>query len=180
MIDEWTTALWRQFGAAIDTLDDAIRACPENLWRGTLWTPTWDADLTFKNSEFWNVCHHTLFWTDLYLFGTGDGFAPPAPFTTEELDPNGKLPERVYAKHELRTYLQYVRETCQRTLIALTDDEARRPCMFPWSKGNPVTYFELQLYNMRHAQEHASQLHLFLGQHNADDDFGWVPSARTR
>lgn len=25
------TSLWLQFGAAIDTLDDAIRLCPESL-----------------------------------------------------------------------------------------------------------------------------------------------------
>jgi hypothetical protein len=28
----WESAIWRQFGAAIDMLDDAIVACPVELW----------------------------------------------------------------------------------------------------------------------------------------------------
>ena len=28
----WTTALWQQFGAAIDMLDNAVIACPTTLW----------------------------------------------------------------------------------------------------------------------------------------------------
>ena len=32
----WTTIIWQQFGAAIDTLDDMLRACPDDLWRARL------------------------------------------------------------------------------------------------------------------------------------------------
>ena len=28
--------LWRQFGIAIDTLRDALRACPDELWEKSL------------------------------------------------------------------------------------------------------------------------------------------------
>ncbi len=31
------TALWQQFGAAIDMLENALVACPETLWQGHLW-----------------------------------------------------------------------------------------------------------------------------------------------
>jgi hypothetical protein len=41
-----------------------------------------------------------------------------------------------------------------------------------------VSYFELQLYNLRHVQEHAAQLHLFLGQHVPETTGGWVARAR--
>lgn len=42
-------------------------------------------------------------------------------------------------------------------------------------KGPP--YLELQLYNMRHVQEHASQLQLLLGQHGVPG-LDWVAKAR--
>ena len=32
------TALWRQFGAAIATLKNALLACPDSLWRERLWS----------------------------------------------------------------------------------------------------------------------------------------------
>jgi hypothetical protein len=33
----WKTIIWQQFGAAIDMLDNALRACPDELWRDRLW-----------------------------------------------------------------------------------------------------------------------------------------------
>src|SRR5215472_13458634 len=32
----WRTALWRQFGAAIDMLENALLACPAPLWKERL------------------------------------------------------------------------------------------------------------------------------------------------
>jgi hypothetical protein len=29
----WQTTIWRQFGAAIDMLEDAVVACPNHLWQ---------------------------------------------------------------------------------------------------------------------------------------------------
>jgi hypothetical protein len=40
-----------------------------------------------------------------------------------------------------------------------------------------VSYLELQLYNMRHVQEHAAQLNLFLGQNAIEGVSDWVPRA---
>ena len=31
------TSLWSQYGAAIDTLDDAIGLCPDPLWSAVVW-----------------------------------------------------------------------------------------------------------------------------------------------
>ena len=31
-MDAWNAALWSQFGAAIDMLENAVRACPEEVW----------------------------------------------------------------------------------------------------------------------------------------------------
>ena len=161
----WKTIVWRQFGAAIDMLENAVLACPDNLWGDRSRRP-----------EYWYTVYHTLFWLDLYLSGSVEGFAPPVPFTLDELDPAGLLPERPYTKDELQIYLDHGRHKCQATIHALTDEKARQHCAFGWGE---VSFLELLLYNMRHVQEHASQLSLILGQ-KTDSAPGWVARAKSR
>jgi hypothetical protein len=151
--------LWQQFGAAIDMLDNAANACPDALWRDRSQRP-----------EFWYVVFHTLFWLDLYLSGSAEGFAPPAPFTLDEMDPAGRLPDRPYTKDELRTYLEHGREKCRATLRTLTVERARARCDFHWGESS---FLELLLYNMRHVQHHAAQLNLILRQ-QVDSAPEWV------
>jgi DinB superfamily len=153
----WRTILWSQFGAAIDMLGNALRACPDELWRERLWSDPERPEL----AEFWYIAYHTLFWLDLYLSGSAEGFTPPAPFTLDELDPAGLVPERAYTKHELLGYLEHGRTKCRATIEALTDEKARQLCIFSWGK---VRFLELLLDNMRHVQEHAAQLNMILGQ----------------
>ena len=164
MDTHWRASLWSQFGAAIDMLENALLACPDGLWSDRA-----------QRLEFWYVVYHTLFWLDLYLSGSIEHFAPPAPFTLEELDPAGLLPERPYAKHELQAYLEHGRQKCRATIEALTDEQARQRCRFPWGD---VSFAELLLYNMRHVQEHASQLSLILGQ-TTNSAPGWVTKAKS-
>ncbi len=93
MDSSWKTIIWQQFGAAIDMLDNALHACPDELWHGRLWS---NPSERAAYSQFWYVIYHALFWLDLYLSGAVEGFAPPPPFTLDELDPAGLLPERPY------------------------------------------------------------------------------------
>ena len=167
------TALWRQFGAAIDMLENALLACPSTLWNGLLWSdPEAPAYPTF-----WSLTHHTLFWLDLHLTGSLEGFAPPAPFTLDELDPAGVLPERPYTRDELHAYLVHLRQKCQTTITELSDEQAHQQVDLPWRRK--PSYVELLLYTMRHVQEHAAQLSLFLGQHGIPDEaLGWVGRAK--
>jgi DinB superfamily len=152
------TSIWQQFGAAIDFLADTVSACPDELWRASLWqTPNTKAEF----SQFWYVSYHTLFWLDLYLTGAEEGFLPPPPFTLIEQDENGPLPERVYTKAELLTYLKDCRKRCQTTIDALTDETAQRHCSFGWGE---CSFLELLIYNLRHVHGHASQLNMLLGQ----------------
>ena len=173
------TTLWRQFGAAIDMLDNAVAACPAPLWRGRLWSIPPDGPLAPEFAEFWYLSYHTLFWLDLYLSGPPEeAFTPPAPFSRAELDP-GALPDRPYTKEELRAYLVATRQKCRSTLVALSDAEARRPVAYPRVAGEPMSFLERQLYNLRHVQEHAAQLSLFLGQHAIPDEaLDWVARAK--
>jgi DinB family protein len=174
----WRTILWKQFGAAIDMLDNALVACPDSLWREAVWP---DPTVPSERAEFWYVAYHALFWLDLYLFGSEEGFAPPAPFTLVEQDSaTGPLPNRPFTRDELRAYLASVREKCRSTIETLTDERARQPVNFGWMReGEVVSYVELQLYSMRHTQEHAAQLSLVLGQHSVpDDQIDWVARAQ--
>src|SRR6266511_743931 len=78
--------LWRQFGAAIDMLGDALRDCPDELWEKNLWDDQPDQWVAAGFSTFWYLGYHTLFWLDLYLTGAEEGFAPPAPFDLVEAE----------------------------------------------------------------------------------------------
>jgi hypothetical protein len=169
----WKTIIWQQFGAAIDMLDNALRACPDELWHARLWDAP--SERQFFLPEYWYIVYHTLFWLDLYLSGAEEGFAPPPPFTLIEQDDDGPLPERPYTKDELQAYLDYGRKKCQATIEALAAEAAQRRCRFGWGE---VSFAELLLYNMRHVQEHASQLSLILGQ-KVGSAPGWVTRARS-
>ncbi len=89
MDDFYKSILWAQFGASIEMLEIAIRACPDALWTG---------------SRFWYISYHTLFFLDLILSDSAETFAPPAPFTLSELDPSGVFPDHPYTKGELLLY----------------------------------------------------------------------------
>ena len=175
----WRTALWRQFGATIDMLENALLACPSTHWNGRLWSDHSDHPQPSEYASFWYITYHTLFWLDLYLTGSREEeFAPPAPFTWIELDPTWALPERPYTKEELHTYLVHLRQKCQTTIAELSDEKAHQQIDYPWIEEKPVSYLELLLYNMRHVQEHAAQLNLFLGQNAIDGVSDWVPQAK--
>lgn len=160
----WKSTIWQQFGAAIDMLENALLACPDELW----------SDRS-KQPEFWYVVYHTLFFLDLYLSDSVEGFVPPVPFTLDELDPAGLLPEHPYTKDELHTYLEHGREKCRATIDALTDEKARQRRRFEWLDINNA---ELLLYNMRHVQHHAAQLNLILRQ-TTDSAPRWVARAKS-
>ncbi len=166
--------LWRQFGAAIDMLGDALRDCPDELWEKRLWEDQPDQWVAAGFSAFWYLGYHTLFWLDLYLTGAEEGFAPPAPFDLVEMDPAGVLPPRTYTREELLNYLQYCRRKCRETINALSIEPAHRLCRFG---SRELPFAELQLYNLRHVQEHGAQLRMFLGQQSGISA-KWVSRAK--
>lgn len=156
------TSIWRQFGAAIDYLAVTMDACPDHLWHTPLWN---DPQHKPELAQFWYRAYHTVFWIDVYLIGTEDGFLPPPPFTLIEQDEDGPIPERPYTKAELQAYLKYNRQRCQTTIETLTDEIAGRQCQFGWGE---CSFLELLIYNLRHVQEHSGQLNLFLGQNGIE------------
>lgn len=155
---DWKDALWGQYGAAMDSLELAIDACPDELWGDRSRFP-----------EYWYVVYHTLFFLDYYTSENREAYAPPAPFTLAELDPAGVLPERVYSKEEMRRFLEHGRQNVRAKIAGMTDETAASDAGF---RG--LTQLEHLLYNMRHVQHHMAQLNLILRQVTQSDAPRWV------
>lgn len=158
----WKTIVWQQLGATIESLENAMRACPAELWGDRSRQP-----------EFWYIAYHTLFFLDFYLSDSAEGFAPPAPFTLDELDPAGVMPERVYRQDELQRYLDHGRAKCRAALAGLSEERARQRCGFP---PLDLSVAELFLQSIRHVQHHTAQLNLILRQ-QTDSAPRWVRKA---
>lgn len=159
------TALWQQFSAAIDMLENALLACSEMLWQEHLWIDGESAD----EGTFWGITHHTLGCLEVFLTGCSE----------EDLPVFKKRSDGVIPKDELHPYLVQLRQTCQATLAALSEEKAHQLYTFQWPGGATLSYFELLLYTLRHVQEHAAQLSLFLGQHAIPGDaIHWILRAK--
>lgn len=162
MTEEWKQIIRSQFGAAIDMLENAITTCPENIWN----------DGTREFTSYWYMTFHTLFWLDYYLTADQKSFSPPEPFTLDEFDPAGIIPERAYSKNELQNYLRHCREKFRDVIKHLTEETARTQCKVG---SLDIVFAELLLDNMRHVQHHTAQLNLLLRQ-----KFGNAPLWITR
>ena len=160
----WKKIIWQQFGAAIDMLENSVRECPEKFWGDRARRP-----------EYWYMAYHTIFFLDFYTSETDEGFTPPAPFTLSELDPAGVLPDRVYTKDELLSYLEHGRKKCRAKIYALTEEQVGQDS---GSLRPGITVAELLLYSMRHVQHHAAQLNLILRQ-TIDAAPRWVAKAKS-
>src|SRR5262249_30754214 len=137
----WSTALWQQFGAAIDMLDNALAASTVSLWHERLWPNPPHPLCPPQFAEFWYVSFHALVGLDLCLAGIPEkDFAPPAPFAQGPLDSMESMPVQPYTKEELRAYLASLRELCRTTLGALTEERARRTVEYADSGRQPISY----------------------------------------
>jgi hypothetical protein len=155
-MDTLKEILWKQFGAAIDMLENAIKLCPEEHWNAV--------------GQFWYNAYHAIFYLDYYLSEDPEKFSPPSPYTLSEFDPAGMLPDRVYTKEELLSYLEFGRKKCFDLIHDLTEETSKKRFI---NKARNYSRVEILLYNMRHVQHHAGQLNLLLRQ-NINDAPRWV------
>ncbi len=109
----WQAALWRQFGAAIDMLDNALVTCPASLWTQCLWRNSPPPEFPQQFAEFWYVGFHALVWLDLYLTGMPERreFTPPAPFAHGVLDSHEALPAQPYTRRSCATISRHCAES---------------------------------------------------------------------
>ena len=104
-------AIGGQFGAAINTLREAIENCPETLWNDRS-----------EGAPFWQIAYHTLFCLHMYSCPSLKALTP-ARFHVEDaqflagdypwLDPPRTIdvPAFVFSKADVLSYLQECRES---------------------------------------------------------------------
>jgi len=135
-----------QYHASLTMLQDAIDACPAELW----------TDPTYVN-QFWQVAYHTLFYTDFYLHASESAFVPWEKhrpkhnfFASGHAAPGSLVP---YSIDEVRAY----RARCDAMIDSAVDrlDLSAPESGFPWYK---MSKLEHQFVNLRHIQHHTGQL----------------------
>jgi hypothetical protein len=169
-------ALWKQMGATIDMFDNALAACTGELWTGRLWADA-DPDSPPRYGEVWTVVTHAVRWLERYLLAVDESEFPTlASSTALTAFPEGGEPQTVQA---VRDFLADLRAHARTHLTGLTDEEALRTiAAYEWIGPEPLPYLELQIYNIRHLQEHAAQIALFLGEHGVPGEkLDWVGRA---
>jgi hypothetical protein len=163
MISFLKRCLWKNFGASIDMLKNAILLCSEEHWTA--------------NKKFFYNAYHALIFLDFYLTIPPKDFSSQLPF---KLVGSGDIPEdaiddvvpdRIYSKKELLDYLQLSREKCRIVIAGLTEEKLKQrwidgagPMDLALSGQDALNYsvLEILFYNMRHVQHHAAQLNLLL------------------
>ena len=169
MINGIKESLWKQFGASIDMLKNAIALWPEEKWN--------------TEKKFFYIAYHCLVFLDYYLtIPCKKNFSSPLPFNLTDADKvpaeaiDDIVPDRIYSKTELLNYLQSSREKCHAVIAGLTEEKLLERWVEEDGDRN-YAVFELLIYNLRHVQHHAAQLNLFLRQ-NINSAPQWVSRAK--
>jgi DinB superfamily len=168
MMNTLKESMWKQFGASIDMLKNAILLWPEEYWN--------------TNKKFFYNAYHCLIFLDYYLTIPPKDFSSAFSFTIAEPDYipvdaiDDLVPDRMYSKKELLDYLQSSREKCRLAIAGLTEEKIKER----WKEvDGDMNYsvLEILFYNMRHVQHHAAQLNLLLRQ-GIDNAPEWVARAK--
>jgi hypothetical protein len=138
-----------QLRAALEMLRQAIARCPESLWD----------DQQYKN-RFWHVAYHALFYVHFYLQDREEDFQPWAEHRAEH-NFLGALPRpphrepligKPYTRDQLLAYCALCEQQVEERLDALDLEGGSGFYWLPFGK------LELQLYNIRHLQQHTGEL----------------------
>ena len=147
-----------QYYAALEMLKQAILRCPDSLW-----------DAAEDQNKFWQVAYHALFYAHLYLQESIADFKPWMKHK-EGAERPGTAPEKInmaYTRAEILEYLAVCQAQVAEQTASLNVDA---PSGFEWL---PFNKLELQLYNIRHVQQHVGELYERLGA-RAKIELDWV------
>lgn len=150
-----------QYRAALEMLRQSVVACPAELWN----SPD-------DTARFWHVAYHALFYTHFYLADTSDTFRP---WAKHRQGLHRFTPETAAAAPEDKdTVLEY----CDFCLAQVTERVPQinldGPSGFEWL---PFDKLELQIYSIRHIQQHAGELMERLGSQTGAE-LKWVGMGR--
>ena len=183
--------LIREFDEAIDSLEAALRGCPDVLWEASLWkVERIDAGVWPRNdapepgrtdqsiqvfSALWKVAYHTLFYLDWYVTTEmmATPLTPEGSFATPEFIRGGveedpfnadwtlKLPSHAYRRELLLQYLDYGRARVRRVISSSSDADLAKTCG-PNHPHAGKTLRQLLYINLAHVREHGDQIRDFL------------------
>ncbi len=146
-----------QYLAALEMLRQAILACPETLW-----------DHPGDGNNFAQITYHALFFTHLYVQESEQTFRNWPGHRDEyrfESDTHAGPPETP-TKSVVFNYLAFCQREVTDRVSALVLDA---PSGFDWL---PFSKFELQIYSIRHIQQHVGELMERLGTRASEID--WI------
>ncbi|MBX2815472.1 MAG: DinB family protein [Saprospiraceae bacterium] len=155
-------SLLSQHLASLQMLEDAVRACPEEVWSD-------DKPV----NPYWRIAYHALFFYRLYLHQElGDhkhwsGHRSGAHNMPRDPDSREVAP---YTKEDILAFVDHCREFTMAQLTVL-DIEAE-DSGFPWYS---VSKFEHLMVNVRHLQHHIGQLQDRM-RNSADVGIRWTKS----
>jgi hypothetical protein len=149
-----------QYYASLEMLKQAIEACTDAVW----------VDPEFP-SHFWHIAYHVLFYTHLYLQPSEEDFSPwekhQDAYTSLGSDGGESEAGEPYSKEEV---LAYHRLCCEQVEEQVTSLDLEAVSGFYWL---PFDKLELQIYNIRHIQQHTGELYERLGAVGGSE-VGWV------
>lgn len=159
-------SLWRQFGASVDMLKNAISKSPDEFF--------------LKNKRFYYIAYHTTIFLDYYLTVPPKNFATLLPFTITEADArpaeaiDDLIPDKFYSKKDLLAYIQESCYKCKKLIDSLSD-EVDKERFTEDNEADSMDYpiLEILLYNMRHIQHHTGQLNQIIRQ-DLNQHMDWV------
>ena len=159
-------AIRSQYLAALAMLRETIVKCPDELWYAD--SPT---------AAFWRVAYHALFFSHLYLQPSERDFVPWAKHRAEyeSLGPLPWPPHRMpkigepYSRADVLEYHDFCRDQVRAIVPAL---DLAAGSGFGWL---PFGKLELQLYSIRHLQQHTGELAERIGA-RAGAEIAWVGS----
>jgi hypothetical protein len=142
-----------QYLASLAMLKQVVVKCPEALW-----------DVPDTQDTFWRKSYHALLYAHLYLQRAEKDFVP----WVKHHDPDGEV---AFTKEDVLEYLSFVEKQVADCIPATNFDAESG---FHWL---PFNKLELQLYNIRHIQQHTGELYERLGTYE-NIELGWVSSGK--
>ena len=137
-----------QYLAALTMLKQAIVKCPPKVW-----------DDPADKDRFWFIAYHTLYYAHRYLKIENKGHVR---WKKPQFDKQGMVMSKELVLKHLKTV---EREVVEQITVMDLDGKSGYA-------GFLANKMELQLYNIRHIQQHAGELYERLGSYNVK--LGWV------
>lgn len=181
MVSIWVESIGRSLDEALELLAAAVRDCPDELWRVSMWnvrtsdivgqvravggrpdTDTAQRDVLVERwSAPWSVAWHALEVLDYDLAGELHAWAPPPPFAGKPHWQTFTSLPVPWSQSQISGYVDYCRQRVRDTLAGMTEEKAAAP-LPPAHRcqGRPYAWIVASLVG--HTTAHATQIRQFI------------------